>query len=173
MDQFVDLLKIVLPSTVVMYAMFLVVKALVSKEIESKRLEVKGQQTQILLPLRVQAYERMCLYLERISPNALLLRVNAPGMSVSDYHKALLSEIRNEYNHNVSQQMYMSDESWGLVKKATEDLIAIINSAAEKTPLEGKGLDLAKKIFEIVLDGNFSAIQLALAYLKNEIRELF
>lgn len=130
MDAIIEFGKILIPASVVLYAVYLMVRAFISKEIEMKRLEVRGKSIETILPVRMQAYERITLFLERISPQNLLVRLNNPAYTAKDFHKILLDEIRNEYNHNVSQQVYMSEEVWNYVRNAKEDLIIQINEAA-------------------------------------------
>lgn len=126
-----------------------------------------------ILPVRLQAYERMALFLERISPQNLLVRLNTGGMTSKEFHQLLLSEIRSEYNHNVAQQVYMSENVWNLIKNAKEDLIVSINDAAGEMTANSTSVDLSKKIFEKSLNKPVDAITHALAELKKEIQQTF
>ena len=139
----------------------------------SKKLEVRSRSIETILPARLQAYERMALFLERISPQNLLIRLNNPGYSARDFQKILLDEIRSEYNHNVSQQVYISEEVWNQVKNAKEDLIILINEAASRIAIESTSIDLSKKIFEMVMDKKVDPIGHALTELKKEIQQVF
>src|SRR5690606_1116161 len=119
-----------------LYGAYLLVRMFVQKEINLKKLEVRGKGMDTILPNRLQAYERMALFLERISPQNLLVRLSTTGMTSKEFHQLLLSEIRNEYNHNVAQQVYMSEDVWNLIKNAKEDLILSINDAAGEMSME-------------------------------------
>jgi hypothetical protein len=173
MDAFIDLLKIVIPASIVLYAAYLLVRAQIYKEIELKRLEVRGKSIETILPARLQAYERMMLFLERTSPQNLLMRLSNPGLTARDFQKLLLDEIRNEYNHNASQQVYMSEEVWNQIKSAKEDLIMNINEAITHLPAEATSLDLSRKIFEMIMEKKVDPILLATTSLKNEIQQTF
>ncbi len=173
MDAFIDLLKIVIPASIVLYAAYLLVRAQIYKEIELKRLEVRGRSIETILPARLQAYERMMLFLERTSPQNLLMRLSNPGLTARDFQKLLLDEIRNEYNHNASQQVYMSEEVWNQIKSAKEDLIMTINEAITHLPAEATSLDLSRKIFEMIMEKKVDPILLATTSLKNEIQQTF
>jgi hypothetical protein len=116
MEAIIEFGKILLPASLVLYAVYLTVRSFIHRELESKRMEIRARSIETILPNRLQAYERMCLFLERISPPNLLLRLNNPGYTAREFHKVLLDEIRNEYNHNVSQQIYMSDEVWNMIR---------------------------------------------------------
>jgi hypothetical protein len=173
MELVIEFGKMLVPAAVVLYAMFLVVKSFTQKEIEMKRLEVRSRSIETILPARLQAYERITLFLERISPQNLLVRLSDPTYSARDFHKLLLDELRNEYNHNVSQQVYMSEDVWNLVRNAKEDLLVMINEAAVRMTDESRGLDLSRKIFELALERKVDPIGHALSEVKKEIQQVF
>ena len=169
MDVLIEYGKILLPASLVLYAVYLTVRSFMVKEIELKRLEIRTRSIETILPNRLQAYERMCLFLERVSPPNMLMRLNNPGYSAREFHKYLLDEIRNEYNHNVSQQIYMSEEVWSMIKNAKEDLTILINEASAAMDTEASSLDLSRKIFELTLEKKVDPIGHALSELKKEI----
>ena len=173
MEALIEFIKILVPASVVLYAVYLTVRAFITREIELKKLEVRTRAIETILPARLQAYERITLLLERISPQNLLIRLNNPAFTAKDFQKILLDEIRNEYNHNVSQQVYMTEEVWNQVKNAKEDLIVLINESAGKVNNEATGIDLAKKIFELVMERKTDPIGHALSELKKEIQQTF
>jgi hypothetical protein len=113
MDAVIEFGKILIPASIVLYAAYLLVRSFLAKEIELKKLEIRGRSIETVLPLRLQAYERMCLFLERISPQNLLIRLNVGLIPAKEFHQMLLAEIRNEYNHNVSQQIFMTEACLG------------------------------------------------------------
>ncbi len=172
MDALIDFGKILIPASLVLYAAYLLVRSFLAKEIELKKLEIRSRSIETVLPLRLQAYERMCLFLERISPQNLLVRLNPGSMPSRDFHQILLNEIRNEYNHNVSQQVFMSESSWELIRNAKEDLVVTINDAASEMTPESSSLDLSKRIFEKVINRP-DPIAHALVEIKREIQQTF
>ena len=173
MDPIIDLAKVLLPASIFLYGMFMIVRSFINRDIEIRKLEVRSRAIETILPNRLQAYERVCLFLERIAPQNMLLRLNAPGLPAREFHRMLLDEIRNEYNHNVSQQVYMSEAVWSLVKNAKEDLVIQINEAAQSMHLESTSLDLAKKIFELAMEKKVDPMGHALSELKKEIQQTF
>lgn len=173
MDALIEFIKILVPASVVLYAAYLLVRTFLQKEIELKKLEVRSRSIETVLPNRLQAYERMVLFLERMAPQNLLVRLSASGMPSREFHQLLLSEIRNEYNHNVSQQVYISQEVWDLIKNAKEDLIVSINDAASEMTMESTSLDLSKKIFEKSINKQVDPLGHALVELKREIQRTF
>lgn len=177
MDRFMELAiefgKLLIPAAIVLYAMYLVMKSFLDRELARQRLEVRSKSIETVLPNRLHAYERVCLFLERITPDNLVVRLNNGQYSAREFQQILLNEIREEYNHNVSQQMYMSDESWELVKAAKEELILMINDVVNGLPQEATSLDLARTLFERAGARERDPIQYALASLKSEIRQVF
>jgi hypothetical protein len=173
MDALVELIKILVPASIVLYAAYLLVRSFIAREIDMKRIEVRARSIETTLPIRLQAFERIALFLERISPNNLLVRLNAPGMPAREFQHHLLNEIRNEYNHNVSQQIFMSEGVWDLVKNAKEDLILSINESVSELDEQATTIDLSKKIFEKAINKPIDPIAHALSELKKEIQQTF
>jgi hypothetical protein len=173
MNALIEFGKLLIPASIVLYAVYLMVRSFIQRELEIKRLEIRGKSIETILPARLQAYERMILFLERISPQNLLIRLNNPGFSARDFQKVLLDEVRNEYNHNVSQQVYMSEDVWNQIKNAKEDLIIMVNEAASQKNGEATSMDLAKKIIEMMMDKKVDLIGHAISELKKEIQQIF
>lgn len=173
MEALVEFIKILLPAAVVLYAVYLIVRAFIQRELDLKKLEVRGRSIETILPARLQAYERIILLLERMSPQNLLVRLNNPAFSAKDFQKILLDEIRNEYNHNVSQQVYMTEEVWNQVRNAKEDLIVIINDAASQLGATATSMDLAKRIVQATMERKVDVIGHALSEVKKEIQQVF
>jgi hypothetical protein len=169
-----DLLKILLPAGAVLYGMFVTTKNFLQKDFDRRLVELRIRNTDIVLPLRLQAYERMCLFLERIAPNNLLRRVNRNGVfTVGELHSLLLNEIREEYGHNLSQQIYMSDAAWMAIRTAMEEVVVYINSAASGIAKEAPSIELGKAIFETLIQHSADPTGKALQFIKTEIRQVF
>jgi hypothetical protein len=173
MESLIEFGKILLPAALVLYAMYLGVKVMIAKELAQKEMEIRQKSIEITLPARLQAYERMSLFLERISANNLVVRVNQTGMNAREFHQILLKEIRDEYNHNVSQQVYMSEEVWQAIKAAKEELIIGINAASEGLPDDASSLDLAKNLFDFMMNKEIDPIEQSLSLLKAEISKTY
>lgn len=172
-EPLIEFIKILVPASLVLYAAYLLVRSFVQRDLELKKLEVRSRSIETILPNRLQAYERMTLFLERISPQNLLIRLNTTTAPSREFHQLLLQEIRNEYNHNVSQQVYMSERVWELIKSAKEDLIVVINEAASSMTEESTSTDLARRIFELMLKKEADTIGHAISELKKEIQQTF
>jgi hypothetical protein len=173
MEVILDFGKIVLPAALVLYAMYLTMKSIMAKEVLKANMEYKIASSKVALPNRLQAFERMSLFLERLSPGNLALRLNASNMTAKELQHLMISEIREEFNHNLSQQIYMSDKSWNLIKNTVEDVIALINTNAEKLEVNAKSVELAKLIFNEMEKREVDPVALTLSEVKSEIRDIF
>lgn len=124
-----------------------------------------------VLPLRLQAFERVALFLERIDPNSLLIRIKPRDNNVEIYEAELISSIEKEFEHNLTQQIYLSVESWNAVKTTKNATIQLIR----QTVMNDK-VATADKLRETILNhfmGEVTPSQKGLIYIKNEISELF
>ena len=173
MEVIIDFGKILLPASLVLYAMYLTMKSILAKEVVKANMDYKIENTKASLPNRLQAFERMCLFLERLSPGNLVLRLNSSNLSAKELQQLMISEIREELNHNLSQQIYMSDKSWDLIKNTVEDVIALINTNAEKLDSEAKSVELAKLIFNEIEQREVDPVAVTLSQVKAEIRDIF
>ncbi len=169
----IDLLKIALPALIVAGAMYYLVQKHFERDYKMRLLELKQKNTEVVLPIRLQAYERVILLLERITPSNMLLRVSPSGQSASEYHRLLLSDIRNEFNHNMSQQLYMSEQAWQQVKHAKEGVVNLINNTYRELPENAKGTELAKRVLENILSSENDPTTAAISYIKQEIGQVF
>jgi hypothetical protein len=141
---------------------------------EKRRLYFLKKETQkSALPTRMAAYERVALFLERIHPDRLLIRVPPQGLKVKDYRSLLVDSIRMEFEHNVSQQVYISDEAWSLVVNAKSATVGMINNWAQECNPEDEGIVFSKHILNKVMEMDSFPTKKALRYLKNEIRANF
>lgn len=173
MEIILDFGKILLPAALVLYSMYLTMKSMLAKEVVKANLEYKLAGSKVALPNRLQAFERMCLFLERLSPGNLVLRLNSPKMTAKELQHVMIADIREEFNHNLSQQIYLSDKSWDLIKNTVEDVIALINTNAEKLNSDAKSVELAKLIFNEIEKRDIDPVMVTLSEVKAEIRDIF
>ncbi len=173
MEIATDLIKILVPAGAILYAMYLTVKAFLEKDFEKRMAELKLKNTEQILPVRLQAYERIILLLERISLGNLIMRVRNQKYNVAQFQEILITSIREEYNHNLSQQVYISDKAWSLVKQSKEETISLVNKVAQNLGPEESSNVLGKKIIEAMVAANVDPCARAILYVKKEIQELF
>jgi hypothetical protein len=133
----------------------------------------KKEKEKTITNIKLQAYERMTLFLERIKLTNLLTRVSLPGQTVSDLHAMLLRSVREEYEHNMSQQLYISDSTWELIKTAKEEAVRLINLAAAKTKQDEDGSLLARELITSDFEQGKSPIDMAMTGLKKDLQDTF
>ena len=124
METLSDILKITLPALIVFFTAWILLRNLMKNDQDKRRQDLILQNSRTIIPIKLlQAYERIILFLERISLDSLLVRVSSTNMSASQLHSALVTTIRSEYEHNLSQQIYMSPQAWEVVRNARSNMI--------------------------------------------------
>lgn len=169
MEILSDILKITIPALIVFLTAWLVLRSMMKNDQEKRRQELILQGSRTVTPIRLQAYERIVLFLERISLESLLVRVSSPGATAAQLHSALLSTIRSEFEHNLSQQIYMSPQAWEVVRNARSNLIKIINSTYEKMQPQATGMELSKSLLESVMEMDVEPTRAAIDFIKAEV----
>ena len=173
MEQILEILKYILPSLIVVLVVYFLLKFYLFSEDKKRLIELKMESRNLISPLRFQAYERLALFLERINPNNLLLRVSNTNLNVSQYQMLLNSSIRSEFEHNLSQQIYISIEAWEKIKQAKEEVIKIINLSAAKVEANGNANLLSAKIFETLSAYKKQPTDSTLEVLKKELHAFY
>jgi hypothetical protein len=142
-----------------------------SREIKFLQIELKKQRQEFFLPSRFEAYQRAILFLERIHPNSLVLRLNKPGLPAKLLQAEMLKSIREEYDHNVVQQLFISSTAWDMMKKSREDVVRIINLAGDQMNENSTSLEFSMKIFEMLSQLEQLTVEVTIDYVKSEFQE--
>jgi len=163
-----DIITITIPALLVMLTAWLVMKYQLKNDQDERKQEMILQNSRTVTPIKLQAYERIVLFLERISLESMLVRINSPGMSAAQLHSSLLTTIRSEFEHNLSQQIYMSPQAWEVVKNARSNMIKIINTEIEQMPKKATGMEFSKRLLETVMELDKEPTRTAIEYIKAE-----
>jgi hypothetical protein len=169
MEAISDILKITLPALIVFLTAWLVLQNMIKNDQDKRKQELILQNSRTVTPIKLQAYERIILFLERISLESLLLRVSVQDMTAQQLHSAMLNAVRSEFEHNLSQQIYMSQQAWEVVRNARSNMIKIINSEAEKLPPDSSSMTLSKKLLEKIIELEQEPTRAAIDFVKAEI----
>jgi hypothetical protein len=172
MEALPNILEITIPALIVFLTAWVILNKMISNDQDKRRQELILQNSRTVTPVKLQAYERIVLFLERISLESLLVRVSSSDMKASQLHSALLTTIRSEFEHNLSQQIYMSPQAWEVVRNARSSMIKIINSEAETLPPNSPGMALSKQLLEKVMEIEKEPTRVAIDYLKGEIARM-
>ena len=172
MEVLLDILLITIPSLLVFLTAWILLRNMIRNDQDKRRQELILQNSRTVTPIRLQAYERVVLFLERISLESLLIRTNTPSMTATQLHSALLNNIRSEFEHNLSQQIYMTQQAWEVVKNARSNTIKLINTEFEKTPDTATAIEFSKHLLERVMELEKEPTKTAVEYIKNEVARM-
>ena len=170
-NTILDLFLSLLPAIIVAAIAYYFFKGHIDNENKRRQFLLQKNLQKEAFPIRLQAYERMALFLERISPSKLLIRTPPTSSNKEDYESLLIATIEQEFEHNLSQQIYVSDKCWDIINAAKNTTIQLIRKAnmLEKT-------DSANKLREVILTELMDRqppSNAALAYIKNEVSEMW
>jgi hypothetical protein len=166
-----EVLKYTIPAIVVLIACAIIVGKFLTGEYKRKQLAVFQEGQETTLRLRLQAYERLAMFIERVHPRELIPRVYLTGMTVQDLRTLATNAIKAEFEHNLSQQIYVSSNVWNTIVSVKEQELAMINNIAQMLPAEADAKELNNRIIDYVMsqeDGVPSEI--ALEAINNEAK---
>ncbi|MDR0565787.1 MAG: hypothetical protein LBG47_01920 [Prevotellaceae bacterium] len=173
MDIFAQLLIASLSSGFMLFgAVYMVLRKLLADESHRRNVQLLSTARGITLPLRLQAHERLLVLLERISPESLVLRLRRPDTTNADLHSELVAAVRSEFEHNLSQQIYVSPELWSAITRAKNSMLACINACATPLAPTDSSMQLAQKLLEWNADSELPTTP-AIRQLKKEVAKMF
>ena len=172
-DYLLDILKYTVAGIGVVYIAFYLFKPYLDKTSNLQVLEFKKAMTTQTLPLRLQAYERLVLFTDRINPSNLLIRLNGNSYSASELHSIILNEVRTEYQHNVTQQIYVSPQAWAVIRRVKDDTLNLITNAVNGLPENATGLDLGKVVLTHLSKLEDNPYDIAIDMIRKDLEHLF
>lgn len=151
---------------------YYLIKGDIDDYLETKKKNLNEDKV-VLLNLRLQAYERIILFVERLNPVNFLVRIYQKGMEVGQLQTLVINEINAEYQHNITQQLYIEAKTWEVISKLKDDTIAMINNAVKSLPTDAPGIDLSKKILRHMSKIEDNPYQLTVLIIKKDIQKQF
>ena len=124
-----------------------------------------------LLSYRLQAHERMIVFIERINPSNLLIRLHQQGIGVLELQTLVIAEINSEYQHNITQQLYIEEETWNVIRKLKDDTIAMIGNGVTGLDPDATGVDLSRKVLQHMSTMKENPYDLTLSLIKQGIAQ--
>jgi hypothetical protein len=173
LSYILEMLKYILPATIVFLTVNFLLKSFFENEYQRRNMSIRAETSKLVTPIKLQAYERLVILLERMTPNSLIFRVTKPGISASQLKIELIADINSEFNHNVSQQIYVSPQAWQMVRIAKEEMINIINTSFSRLGPNAVGIDLSKAVFETMIEMESIPTQKALEFIRKEFHIIF
>jgi len=172
MEDLLELLKIFIPAILVFFTAFIFFEKYQKRESKNSTVPNTDHKTPIVLPLKLKAYERLIIFLERIKPNSIIMRLNSHNLTSGQLQLECLKAIKEEFEHNLSMQMYISENTWRHVKAAKEETLELVKIAGSKAAPGGKSIDLAKAMLALEAETKNTHIDLAINMLKAEVQAL-
>jgi hypothetical protein len=173
MEVLLEILKYTVPALIVFFTVLVMIRAWSRNEDLRRKKDFNMHLSDEILPIRLQAYERSILLLERISPESMIMRVSRNDYTARQLQQELLSNITSEFEHNIAQQTYLSTEAWDKMKATKNQVINLVNETAKEVKPDASGPTLGKLILERLTELNNPPSQVAIDYLKQEVKTLF
>lgn len=168
-----ELAKIVIPAFIVMLLALFFFDRLTSVKKDKINADQSSSRLKVILPLKISAIERLIVMMERLRPTSMVMRLNQGAMTAGQLHLELSKALRQEFEHNVSLQMYVTDRSWDVLISAKEESLQLYQVAASRCNPTESALLFCEEIFKLEKQVGNSGIELALKVLKAEIRAEF
>ena len=173
MELFFEILKYTIPSLVVFATAYFLLQMLLDERQRIDRAILRNDAQKITLPLRLQAYERLTLLCDRAGVISTMFRVRTPGMKVRDLRATLMLSISQEFDHNTSQQLYVSDTLWQIIQFAKNDTLSLVTTAGSELDPDAD----AELFFNALLDEleqhQPPTLQKAIIAIRTEAGQLF
>ncbi|PKR80891.1 hypothetical protein CW751_06895 [Brumimicrobium salinarum] len=173
MDYITYIIVALIPALSIAFVVYTFIKKNNEKELSQVGAQLKQERQKFFLAPRADAYQRIVLLLERINPQSLIMRLHDPKKKALALQTELLAQIRQEFDHNVAQQIFVSHSAWNIVAKSKEETIKIINTAAQQLNAEATSTELSSKIFEIISELDELPTEIAIKVVKDEFQKLF
>lgn len=173
-ENILDILKYTLPAIIVLVTVYVMLTKQSQKEEKFRLFELKKKHSKESLPIRLQAYERLTLFLYRIAPENLLPRTQNTSMNVKGFALVLLQTIKSEFEHNITQQVYVSSSTWYSVVKYKDDLGNLIREKAQELDPNEPAFKLVESILTTLMDdADVLEQQTVLSKIKKEVKQMF
>lgn len=173
MDFFLDILKLTLPAVIVGGTAYLLLKALLDERQRMDAALLRNDAHKITLPLRLGAYERLMLLCDRADIANTILRVRMPNMKVRELRGVLLMAINQEFEHNVSQQLYVSDTLWQIIRMAKNNTLALVTMTAPDLDPDADAEAFADVLLKSLDEQSITPLQTAILAVRMEAGKLF
>ncbi len=170
-EQLIQALLYTLPSLASGFVAVYFFKEYTKSDAGLQKFKLLKEDKKLTTTLRLQAYERMTLFLERITPANVVFRIKAQNNDKQAYEMSLLHTIETEFEHNLAQQIYITDECWNVISSAKNTTIQIIRDCANDANILNAD-ELRQAIIQKVINKQAPS-DTALAFIKSEVKDLF
>ena len=165
-------IALLFPLIIVFLFVYYMLKSFFDQFEKQRKQELKVKFSEETLPLRLQAYERIILLLERIKPESMVMRLAKDNMTTIDLQRALLENIRQEFEHNLSQQIYVSSNAWAHVVAARQSMIQLVSTTAIEEDPNAAYMEYATSLLEEFASINDDPLSKAVKFIQEEAKEI-
>jgi len=169
METALEILKYILPALIVFATVYFLMKRFLDAQYHTQVLKFKQDQLKNTLPVKLQAYERMAMFCERISLDNLSYRLSSQNIDAKSMSNAMLIAIQQEFEHNMSQQVYISEKLWEIISMAKNQMQNIVSTAAADPSVGTSPAALVQKAIDIQKEMGGSPVSTAKKAIKREI----
>lgn len=167
-DKFLESIAYILPAAVTGFVAYYMFNSYIKSQNSERKLEILAAKRKDSLPIKLQAYERLLLFCERINPVKMLIRIQPLSTDTNEYLQLLIANIEQEFEHNLVQQIYISDDSWTAIYAAKS---AVINKLKQVAENSSSANELRENVL-IDYSKTLPPTETAIAYIKNEVKKL-
>lgn len=163
------MLQIILPMLLMLVGLLVIVYLFIRHERQSREEAYREKSLTTILPNRMQAYERLTLYIERIRPENMVAREQKNARTAMELHTALVNCIRQEFEHNLAMQIYISSASWSRIVRAKDEVLKCINTVAKETNPKVSSMEYGRKIIEAAVNDCKFYVERALEGMRRDV----
>ena len=163
-----EILKFTIPALIVWGVVYWMAKAFLRQRWEEQYFLQRSKVQKEALPMKIQAYERLSLFCERINPSQVLSRVRTAEMDALSLGRGMLIAIQKEYEHNVTQQIYVSDPLWEIIYLAKNEVLNLVTEAMDQVPQGASGAELAEAVLRRESQWSLNPVRQALQAIRKE-----
>tara|TARA_R110002050_G_scaffold8499_1_gene31419 strand:+ start:433 stop:945 length:513 start_codon:yes stop_codon:yes gene_type:complete len=167
-DKIFESIAYILPAAVTGFVAYYMFNGFIKSQNSERKLEILAAKRKDSLPIKLQAYERLLLFCERINPVKMLLRIQPLSTDTNEYLQLLIANIEQEFEHNLVQQIYISDDSWTAIYAAKS---AVINKLKQVAENSSSANELRENVL-IDYSKTLPPTETAIAFIKNEVKRL-
>jgi len=168
-----EIIGVSISSIAIATVTIVIVWRMTKAERERRTFDLKRENVKVMTPVRLRAYERMAIFVERIAPDSLVMRQRfGERTTSSQLQRTLLDQIRQEWEHNAAQQIYISEETWAQLVNAKESIVELVNSCAMQLDPKTVSVGLANLVLNTYNEEKSkqdTPIQMALAAIKKDV----
>lgn len=168
----IDIIKITVPALLVFLTVYFLLKKFFNAQVMTQQMNINKENQQNSQRIKLQALERLTLFCERIDISNLLMRLRTTNMTNEELHRSMLISIQKEFEHNIVQQIYISEKLWEIIRITKDNVVGIIDTAfATVSPSNNAG-DLTNALYKSMHDLKSNPVRTAINAINREAKTI-